>query len=136
MTDRLPHDDVYVRLGISRIEGIGVFAIRPIPEGTNIFANDRIEIVWVAAEDVEKSAPTPGQRAFYEDFAIRRDGRLGCPVNFHNLTPGWYCNQPAEGDDPNVRVEEDFSFYAARDIAEGEELTIRYDQFSDPHEAG
>ncbi len=131
MVQRLPHQHVYVRLGVSRIEGIGVFAIRAIPEGTDIFANDRIELVWVDAEAVERSAPDRGQRALYEDFAIRLGRKLGCPVNFHNLTPGWYLNQPPDGQQPNVRVEKDFSFFAARDIAEGEELTVRYREFSE-----
>ena len=131
MTQRLPHEHVYVRLGVSPIEGIGVFAIRPIDAGTDIFSNDRIELVWVDADAVDRSNPTPGQRALYDAFAIRRDDRLGCPVNFHNLTPGWYLNEPCGDNEPNVRVEKDFSFIAARDIAEGEELTVRYDGFSD-----
>ena len=43
----LPHCAVYARLAVSPIEGVGVFAIRPIPAGTDIFGNDRVEIVWV-----------------------------------------------------------------------------------------
>jgi hypothetical protein len=33
----LPHDDVYTRLQCSPIHGVGVFAIRDVPKGTNIF---------------------------------------------------------------------------------------------------
>jgi hypothetical protein len=127
-TPELPHSHVYVRLGVSPIEGIGVFAIKPIPASTDIFGNDRVELVWV---DRSKLAGLlPAERKLYDDFGIRRGDRIGCPVNFHNLTPGWYCNEPAEGDVPNVEVDEEFTFRAARDIAEGEELTIRYAQFS------
>ena len=126
----LPHTGVYVRLGISPIEGIGVFAIKPIPEGTDIFGNDTVELVWVERSQLDELLPA--ERRLYHDFGISRGTRIGCPVNFHNLTPGWYCNEPAEGDVPNLEVDQAFTFRAARDIAEGEELTVRYTQFSEP----
>lgn len=130
MTPELPHVGVYVRLGVSATHGIGVFAIRPIPAGTDIFHNDRVDLVWV--ERSQLTGLTPEERAFYHDFGISRGSQIGCPVNFHNLTPGWYCNEPAEGEKPNVHVDEAFAFRAARDIAEGEEVTVRYAEFSDP----
>jgi hypothetical protein len=124
----LPHEGVYVRLGVSPIEGIGVFAIKPIPAGTDIFANDKVELVWVERAKLRDLSPSEGK--LYDDFGIRRGDKIGCPVNFHNLTPGWYCNEPAEGDEPNVLVADDFTFRAAREIAEGDELTVRYAEFS------
>src|SRR6478609_9938560 len=112
----LPHHGVYARLGISSTHGIGVFAIRDIPDGTNIFANDRVELVWINRADLEASNPSPAERQFYHDFGIARGDAIGCPVNFHNLTPGWYLNEPAPGIEPNVRVDADLNFFAARDI--------------------
>ena len=130
MGRKLPHEDVYVRLGLSPIHGIGVFAIRAIPKGTNIFANDAVELVWVDKAELEAADPTPEERRFYRDFGIHRDGRIGCPVNFHNLTPGWYLNEPGPGQGANVSSDSLFNFTAARDIEEGEELTIHYREFS------
>jgi len=130
MPQELPHERVYVRLGVSAIEGVGVFAIRKIAQGTNIFANDKVELVWVDRQALDRAEMTPSQRSLYEDFAILSGDRLGCPVNFHNLTPGWYLNEPPDGDEPNVRVDAEFNFFARRDIEEGEELTVRYDEFS------
>ena len=130
MTRKLPHEDVYVRLGLSPVHGIGVFAIRPIARGTNIFANDAVEMVWVDNAALDAAELTAAERSFYLDFGIHRDGRIGCPVNFHNLTPGWYLNQPGDGEQANVATDADFNFTASRDIAEGEELTIRYRDFS------
>ena len=104
----LPHCAVYARLGVSQIDGIGVFAIKPIPAGTDIFGNDRVEIVWVDRSQLD--GLPPGARKLYDDFGIRRGAQIGCPVNFNNLTPGWYCNEPADGDEPNVVVEPDFMF--------------------------
>lgn len=130
MTTPLPHEGVHVRLGLSAIDGIGVIAIRPIPHGTNIFVNDRVELVWVDRAALDASAPSAAERRLYHDFGIADGDRIGCPVNFHNLTPGWYLNEPLPGEEPNVDVDADLNFFAARDIAEGEELTVRYAQFS------
>ena len=128
----LPHEDVYVRLGVSKIEGIGVFAIGPIRRGTDLFANDKIEIVWIEQAMIDALDLSPAERDFYDAFGIARDGLIGCPVNFNNLTPGWYLNEPADDETPNVTVDAEMRFAAARDIGEGEELTVRYAQFSDP----
>jgi hypothetical protein len=131
MTSELPHDGVYVRLGLSRVHGIGVFAIREIGEGTNIFANDRVELVWVDKAALDDARLTDAERAFYHDFGISRGDKVGCPVNFHNLTPGWYLNEPAPGEEPNVTVDAELNFYARRLIRAGEELTVRYREFSE-----
>ena len=132
MPPKLPHQDVHVRLGVSEVHGIGVFAIRPIAEGANIFPNDSQPIEWVSLEAVERSAPDAAARRFYEDFGIRQGDRIGCPRTFETLTPGWYLNEPPEGIAPNVRAGKDFNFFAARDIAAGEELLIDYASFSEP----
>jgi hypothetical protein len=131
MTSKLPHEGVYVRLGLSAVHGIGVFAIRPIAAGTDIFANDLVPLVWVSKAELERSNLTPAERAFYHDFGINRGDRIGCPANFHNLTPGWYLNEPAPGAEANVASTGGLGFIARRDIAEGEELSIDYSEFSD-----
>ena len=125
----LPHDQVWTRLGVSAIHGIGVFAIRPIAAGTNVFATDQREIVWIDAAILD-SALTPAEVRLYEDFCIRRGGLLGCPASFNLLGVGWHVNEPAAGEVANLAVLDDYEMVAARDIAEGEELTVRYDTFS------
>jgi hypothetical protein len=109
-----------------------VFAIRPIAAGTNLFANDRSGLVWVERAALEATGLEPEQRRLYHDFGIARGDRIGCPANFNNLTPGWYLNEPAEEEEPNVRIDPQLNFFAAREIAAGEELTVRYTDFSDP----
>ena len=127
----LPHDRVAVRLAPSAIAGIGVFAGMDIRQGTNVFPNDDREIRWIAKDELDRAQPSDFHRALYHDFAIRDGGRLGCPPSFDRLTVGWYVNEPAAGDEPNLRASADYCLIAARDIRAGEELTVRYDSFSD-----
>ena len=131
MATKLPHEGVWVRLGVSAIEGVGVFAIRRIPRGTDIFANDRVPLTWVRRAELDSAGLAEAERAFYDDFGIRRGDEIGCPANFNNLTPGWYLNQPPPGAGANVRAGDGFAFAASRDIEEGEELTVDYSSFSE-----
>lgn len=121
----LPHANVYTRLQPSKIHGVGVFAIRRIEKGTPLFVEDE-EIIWVDGSYVA-SLPKKFKK-LYDDFAIIRDGKYGCPVDFNRLTMGWYLN---DSDDPNVIVDDDYDMSALRDIEEGEELTIDSSKFSE-----
>ena len=105
--------------------------LKAAAEGTDIFANDKVQLVWVDQAELDGAGLSEEQKRLYNDFGIRRGERLGCPVNFNNLTPGWYLNEPGEGEEASVRVDADLSFRAARDIAPGEELSIVYSEFSD-----
>jgi hypothetical protein len=131
MANPLPHEQVYVRLAPSEIHGIGVFAIRPIPKGTDIFANDKVQLVWVDCAVLESAGLSEDQKKLYHDFGINRGTRIGCPINFNNLTPGWYLNEPPHGEEASVRVDGNLSFFAARDIEAGEELSVVYSDFSE-----
>jgi hypothetical protein len=129
MSEPLPHDQVYVRLGRSEIHGIGVFACEAIEAGTNIFATDQRPLAWVPATLLQDPSLEDFQRSFYIDFAIRQGQQLGCPTNFNLLTVGWYVNEPRAGEEPNLTTNARFDLIALRNIAPGEELTIRYSSF-------
>jgi hypothetical protein len=130
MTETLPHTHVYVRLAPSPIDGVGAFAIRLIPAGIDIFPDDRLGVHWFDRREIDGSATDPAIRRYYADFCIRRGDRYGCPVNFNSMTLGWYLNEPPAGQEPNVVVDENYAFRARRDILAGEELTVRYADFS------
>lgn len=125
-----PHEGVWVRLRASPRHGVGVFAIRAIPAGTNLFASDRAAIRWIdiaAIADIDTAA-----QQLYWDFGIQRDGQIGVPSDFNHLTVGWYLNEPAQGTEANVMASDTYEMVTCRDIAEGEELTVRYATFSRP----
>ncbi len=129
----LPHTNSFTRLQPSPIHGVGVFAIRDIPNGTNIFRDDRSEMIWVNREEVLKLSGDV--RRLYDDFCVLKNGRYGCPNGFNNLTIAWYINKPLEGQNPNTECRGEYDFFAARDIRAGEELTVNYETYSDNPES-
>lgn len=123
-----PHRGVFTRLRPSKVHkgGVGVFAIRPIPKGTNIFAGESEKLVWTDADRV----PTERSlKKLYTDFGVLRDKRYATPASFNSLGPGWYLNSSKK---PNVECNENMDFKAIRNIKTGEELTADYDDYSDP----
>lgn len=126
-----PHHGVYVRLAPSRIHGVGVFAIRKIPKGTKIFPDDDEPIQWFRSRDL--GGMSREIKRLYEDFCIIKDDAelYGCPRSFNRLTPAWFLNMPKTGELPNVRADENYDFYAVKNIQPGDELTVEYSSFSE-----
>ena len=126
LVETLPHEGVCTRLRPSKIHGVGVFAIKDISEGSYLFTHDDQPIVWIERKDIEKLPIVFKQ--FYDDFGIIKGDKYGCPQHFDSLTTSWYLNESA---DPNVAADEDYRFYALRDIKADEELTVDYSTYSD-----
>jgi hypothetical protein len=130
-----PHEKVYARLRPSKlVKGeIGVFAIRKIRKGTPIFRGDLDEMVWLEEGNLPKG---PQQvRRLYDDFAVirpdrrhKKKKRYGCPLNFNRLTISWYLNN---SQNPNVRCDKHYNFFAKKDIDVGDELTVDYSTYSE-----
>src|ERR1700682_2471921 len=120
----VPHEGVYTRLGVSKAHGVGVFAIRGTKKGTKLFGNDDVGLVRVGRAEI-KRLPA-GVRRLYKDFCIIEDKgeTYLCPENFNVMTVSWYLNHSKK---PNVRCDENFDFFALRDVKAGEELTVDYD---------
>jgi len=130
--DPPPHDGVYTRLRPSKVAkgGVGVFAIARIKEGTSLFPHDNQEMVWPDKNSLKGTSKEI--RNLYDDFAVIKDERYGCPPNLNRLTMSWYLNEPPKGKEPNIRCDpETYDFFATRDIAIGEELTVSYDSYSE-----
>jgi SET domain-containing protein len=132
----LPHRNSYTRLRPSKIHGVGVFAIRKIKKGTSIFPDDDQPIKWVKSKQLRNLSPQV--RKLYDDFSIIKNNghTYGCPKSFNQLTVAWYLNEPRSKRKPNVECRKGYIFYALRDIAVGEELTVDYSTFSEKPAVG
>ena len=120
----LPHDNVHVRLGVSPIHGIGVFAIHEIDSGVSLFGPETESMRPVPAGLVD-SLP-PGPRRLYTDFCVPINGSYFAPESFNHLTVAWYLNH---GESPNVACCNEGGFVTLRTIRAGEELTMDYRTF-------
>ena len=123
---RLPHHNVYARLGCSKVHGIGVFAIKSIKKGTLVCQGDEEALVWIPKSEIRKIRGE--HRKLYQDFCVFKGNMVGCPRNFNTLTVAWYFNHSPH---PNVGCNENYDFVALRDIKKGEELTADYNAYSD-----
>lgn len=126
MNRRPPHHGVYARIGLSRVHGVGVVAIRDIPAGTLVFRGESERVAWVSRAAVRRLPPAV--RALYEDFGMVWGDRIGVPPSLNRLSVGWYVNHSER---PNVEAGDDGRFRALRRIRRGEELTADYRTFVD-----
>tara|TARA_A100001201_G_scaffold142217_1_gene139786 strand:- start:224 stop:685 length:462 start_codon:yes stop_codon:yes gene_type:complete len=126
-------NDIYCRLGVSNIQGVGVFAIKDIPKGINPFKKpflDANSVVDLSDEDVDSLDSNIKQ---YIKSFFAKDELGSYPVisnGMNSLDVTFYINHSS---DPNVTIDDTkeswdaFSpFMALRNIESGEELTLDY----------
>lgn len=120
---------VFCRLGVSKIHGIGVIAMRPIPTGINPM-QEMIEQEYteVPVAEIDALNLPPAVRQLVVDMCPENDGVFEVPCQGMNgITVSWYLNH---SDTPNMR-EDDGYFFALRNIEAGEELTVNYGTYSE-----
>jgi uncharacterized protein len=121
-----PHQNLYTRIMPSP-DGIGVFAIRDIPEGTHLFVGDTGRTVAIPVPEVEAIADAEIRR-MYVDFCPVIDGHYVAPEDFNQITMSWYLNHSTA---PNVVMLEDLHLIASKFIRKGDELRTDYTTFSE-----
>jgi SET domain-containing protein len=122
-----PHYGVSVRLKPSK-HGVGVFAIADIPKGTYVFYGDDAPIAWIDIDKINNLGIDNETKKLYEDFAIIKGNKYGCPKNFNQLTISWYLNHSKN---PNMACDKEYRFYALRKIKKGKELTANYETYNE-----
>lgn len=123
---KAPHDNCWTELRPSAIHGVGVFARIDIPEDTELWPDDTVNIRYLSQDYVARlDEPT---RKLYHDFAVLEDGEWACPSSFNDMTMAWYLNHSTT---PNCIPLNGLGFWTARDIKQGEELTVDYTSYSD-----
>jgi SET domain-containing protein len=125
---------VYCRIQPSKVHGVGVFAIRDIPKGTEVFksmANHSSDPeISVPAELIfQNSKIEPGVKQIIKDFMTFHDGQVDMLFNgLNEINISFYLNH---SNTPNINTEDGLIFTAKRDIKAGEELFSDYHQYTE-----
>ena len=103
--------------------GVGVFALHEIGPDTrlNLFRKDEGSSRKMKREDVPSDLLT---------YCIAlKNGMWDCPPSFNRMSVGWYLNHSHT---PNTVWKKD-AYYSLTKISQGEEFTIDYNHFNEPH---
>lgn len=121
-------DKAYCRIQPSPLHGVGVFAVRRIPEGINpLELPIRTELVGLSEPDVR--ALPPGIRQMIRQYAVKQNGRyVLSTLGFNLVELEYFVNHSTK---PNLVFDDAAGCYrTARAIARGEELTGDYNRFA------
>jgi hypothetical protein len=121
--------DCYCRLQPSNIHGIGVFAIRDIPNGRNPFKTlpKYSDFGYVRITEGELAELPPKLSELIRSLFIPSCGTRYVPNYGMNIIYlNGYLNHSAK---PNMRTRDGYDFFTLRRILVGEELTVDYRTF-------
>ena len=106
----------------SPIQGGGVFTTPPIAKGEHVRLWQADDWRFVNFADAERDPELMQAR---DTYCVTHETGFCCPLDFHRMSIGWYMNH---SDQPNVhhRREENFEYYAVRDIGADEEIICDY----------
>lgn len=126
-------NDIYCRIGISKIHGVGVIVIKDIPKGVNPFknlSNEQDKIIKL--NDMDLKNIDGGVKKIVTDFFGNKDGYdvLCYGPNYINIS--YYLNHSDKQNlDLVVGKSEYYEFITNRKIKKGEELFIDYNMYND-----
>lgn len=125
------HDEVYCRIGLSQIHGVGVIAIRHIPKGVRVLESPLPTRDVRIAKSMLKDAPVAVRRLL-DAFCEHDDGDYWLPRSGLNAVSLYqYLNHSK---DANVALVRPGRYVTTRAVRNGEELTLDYDRaFGEPH---
>lgn len=124
-------ENVYCKLGVSPIHGIGVFALRDIPKGAyplkSMVSNKEVKFSRIELKKVPSTV-----RKHLNMFCLIEKGRVFAPeIGMNAVNLSIYLNHSKT---PNLFYNDDGVLEAMTDIAKGDEVTIDYDiSFDDEH---
>ena len=117
--------DFELKASVIEGAGLGVFAKKPLPKGTYLALKPKN--IQVGIERHKKDIPEK-----YIKYCVAEENNLYiCPADFKNTEFVWFLNHSFT---PNAepKPEENFNYYAIKDISAGEEILINYSVFNEP----
>lgn len=121
---------VYCRIQPSPIAGVGVFAIRDIPEGIDPMQEKRdMEFDEIPKAEIMENPDIPeAVKKLVVDMCPERDGVFDIPpCSLNEIGVSFYLNHSKT---PNM-AEHDGYFFTLRPIKAGEELTVDYGTYGE-----
>jgi SET domain-containing protein len=128
-------ENIYCRLRPSKVSGVGVFAIRDIPKGTDPFKNFlKHDFIEVDPKTIfENDKIDPAVKELVNDMYVIGEGVLhlwGAGLNALDMS--FFINHTEEAGMMNMEAKEGAEgFVAARDIKKGEELLVDYGTYAE-----
>ena len=106
----------------SAIHGIGVHTTTFIADGAHVRLWQPDDWRFLTFAEAERD---PEVWAMRDIYCVTDGTGYHCPLDFHRMSIGWYMNH---SDAPNVTSSKElnFEYFAAREIAEGEEIVCDY----------
>ena len=119
-------ENVYCRIGVSTIHGIGVIAIREIPKGINPFIGVH-SARYTKIDECDLNDIPQEVKDMVKDFFVFEKGKYQIPnFGLNGLDISYYMNHSNK---PNITSDEKgINFIANKNILPGEELTIDYNK--------
>ena len=119
--------NTYCKLKASSIQGVGVFAVRDIPENINPFSG-LPEQKWLRFSMDELGEIDQNIMEMIDDFfVVEKDNTVNIPeYGLNGMDMSFFVNH---SDTPNLETREGRYFFTARKITKGEELTVGYDGY-------
>lgn len=124
-------ENIYCRLRPSPVHGIGVFAIRDIPNGQELFKTFlNYELTPVPIEMIADNPRIDiAVKQLANDMFPLHDGRLYMYRRGLNaIDIGFFINHSKKA---NVVIDDTSACFAARRIKKGEELFANYEEYTD-----
>jgi SET domain-containing protein len=122
-------NDIYCRIGVSKISGVGVNAIKDIPKGIDPFktlSREKEKIIELNKNDIKKV--DPNVKKILGDFFGNLNTYDVLASGPNNINISFYMNH---SDKPNIDIIENsnssfMGFVTNKIIKKGDELTINY----------
>ena len=128
--------NTYCRVKASKIEGVGIFAIRDIPKNKDPFYGIRIP-KWHKFNITEfKKLDKEILKMIDDFFVIEKDNTVYVPeIGLNGMDVSFFVNNSKN---PNLKIKGDgekvpISFVTARKIKKGEELTVSYATYDEKY---
>jgi len=117
--------NTYCRLRPSKIEGVGIFAIRNIPNGTDPFYGSPKRKWHKLKPQDYKNLDKEIKKMIGDFFAMDKNGAFSIPEHgLNGIDISFFLNTSKK---PNVKtIDDGTNFITTRKIKKGEELTVSY----------